>query len=218
LNRLVEVKPIYRDGKYREEIKYRRIRVEDLDVEMLKAFFRMKKSKDSNITDILSHFVYQYRDKPTIFLDKKDGRLYSFQDEYLARRQAIFILKILSRFGKVEGYDRKQRHSNALRFVDLDGREVEQPTLTLNVMPLSWTEVNCELWDRQMGWAMEELLQENYPEVSKLSIDEKVEFLCKRFNRGEKHDSLTREEIKRMLLKAMNTRSKTNSLGGENIG
>ena len=104
------LKPQYEDTKYRETVFYSRIKKEAFDIAKLKNCLRLAKIKDPSIVELNDGYVYQYTTKESIFIMKKDGRIYANRDSKEARRQALFLLKILHKYDLVEDYVRKQQH------------------------------------------------------------------------------------------------------------
>ena len=86
------------------------MKTEGLTQGELQRLFKEVGDKESNVTDIGDFFVYQYSGKPSVFLSKVDGKLYSKDNDHLTRLQGIFFLQKLSKFNLVEGYKRIQKH------------------------------------------------------------------------------------------------------------
>jgi hypothetical protein len=93
-------------NKYTETIRFKKIKTENLTQERLYSIFQETNDRFPNITDIGEFFVYQYSNKPSVFISKEDGLLYGREDNYLTRLQGIFLLQRLNKFGLVEGYKR----------------------------------------------------------------------------------------------------------------
>jgi hypothetical protein len=70
----------------------------------------MVNDKYPSVVDFENYYIYQYCNKPPIYISQTDGRIYGEKDDHLTRLQAIFCLQKLNKFGLVEGFKRVQKH------------------------------------------------------------------------------------------------------------
>jgi hypothetical protein len=56
------------------------------------------------------YIAFRYPDKPTIYISRKDGLLYAFNNGIDERKQGWYLLRILSKFGYVENWHRQEHH------------------------------------------------------------------------------------------------------------
>jgi hypothetical protein len=114
---MIEVIPQVKGRTYSETIFYTRVKIESLTQEKLYSIFKLSNDKTPSVTDIGDFFVYQYYEKPSVFISKKNGKICGLNDDHLTRLQTIFLLQKLEKFNLVEGYDRKQKHRGKLSFM-----------------------------------------------------------------------------------------------------
>jgi hypothetical protein len=61
--------------------------------------------------------IFKYPNRPTIYINKKDGLTYALANGYEERKQAWHLLRILGKFGYVENYTRTQRRKKKNKHV-----------------------------------------------------------------------------------------------------
>ena len=87
--------------------------VRQVDIRTLKAidklYFDKKidRNKDSFV-ESGEYIRFSYQNKPTIYINKKDGLVYAFKNGVEERKQAWHLFKILGKFGYIENYHREQ--------------------------------------------------------------------------------------------------------------
>ena len=107
--RIFELIPCEDGKKTTNFISYTRVK-EDLNIktlnQILKARLPNMKWKTEELDDFLT---YQYDDKPKIYISKENGRIYCPENNRFSQWQAFILIRMLVRFGQVEGYVRHQR-------------------------------------------------------------------------------------------------------------
>jgi len=107
---LVPITPSTTGNSYDETIRYSRTKVENFNLKLLNRVFYKENAKSFQAGENASYFMYSYGNKPTVYFSKKDGRIYGEQNSRETRNQARIVLRILNKFGLVEGYKRLQNH------------------------------------------------------------------------------------------------------------
>jgi len=103
---LSPVTPIQPHGTILQVFNYKRIITENLDAEEIKRIYQLQNAKDINVLESPNFFLIQYPGKPVIYLNKKDGRLYSLRGDGFPQVehefQASFVIRMLHKWGHVE--------------------------------------------------------------------------------------------------------------------
>ena len=120
---LVEVIPCFRTPNQIDLVEYVRIR----------GFLNIKTFKEIIKNHILyptwkveetpEFFIYQFEDREKIYISKRDGRLYSEVNNEHAQYQAFWIIRLLAKYGYVEGYKRIQRGKKRIPFIHNRGKK-----------------------------------------------------------------------------------------------
>jgi hypothetical protein len=116
--RLVEILPCIKSEKTLDYLDYKQIRLNFLNMKTLRQILKNHlMTPDWSVFEDANYFAYQYEDKPKIYISKKDGRIYSEVNNNVSQFQAFFLLRMLVKYGYVEGYKRIQRRNPiAVRF------------------------------------------------------------------------------------------------------
>jgi hypothetical protein len=105
----VEVIPCFRTQNCIDRIEYTRIR-EFLNIKTLREILKGHVLYPTyKVEETPQYFMYQFEDKEPIYISKKDGRLYSEINNEHAQFQAFWLIRLLAKYGYVEGYKRIQR-------------------------------------------------------------------------------------------------------------
>lgn len=103
---LSSITPIQPHGSYLQVFNYKRIKIENLDIEEIKRIYELQNAKDINVLESPNFFLIQYPGKPIIYLNKKDGRLYSLKGDGFPQEehefQASFVVRMFHKWGHVE--------------------------------------------------------------------------------------------------------------------
>ena len=106
---LFQINPVF-DGKhYYERIEYTRVRTEHLNLKTLKVI-KDTKAKRARVGEEDGYFTWHYSGRPKMYISKEDGLVYSKINNWESSLQATIILRVLCKFGYVEGFRRIQRH------------------------------------------------------------------------------------------------------------
>lgn len=104
---LVEINAVLDGDKKHEKLGYLRVSPH-LNIKTLRQILKTHLLPFYACADLGDCFAYQYKDKPKVFIKKADGRLYSEFNNRDSQYQAYCLLRMLVKFGYVEGYNRIQ--------------------------------------------------------------------------------------------------------------
>jgi len=103
---LKEVVPVQNHGYELQVFTYQRIQVEKLSADTIKRIYELQNAKGVNVLETPNYFFVQYPGKSVIIIRKKDGRLYSLEDDGFSQTeqesQASFVLRMLHKLNLVE--------------------------------------------------------------------------------------------------------------------
>jgi len=109
---LRQVVPVQSHGNILQVFTYKRIKTEELSQEMIKRIYELQNAKSIVVLECPNYFLIQYPNRPFVFLNKQDGKLYvldndGYNDE-AKEHQASFVVRMLNKFGYVENLHSKK--------------------------------------------------------------------------------------------------------------
>ena len=106
---LVEVTPCFRTPNQIDMIEYVRIR-DFLNIKTFKEIIKNHIFYPSwKVEETPEYFIYQFENKERIYISKKTWRIYSEVNNEHSQYQAFWIIRLLAKYGYVEGFKRIQR-------------------------------------------------------------------------------------------------------------
>lgn len=92
--------------------------VRPIDIRTLRSIERQYFTKGS-FSENKDYIVFSYPDRPIIYVRKCSGLLYGLSNSPLEQKQAWHLLRILCKFGYVDGYSRRQQgHSSKVHITE----------------------------------------------------------------------------------------------------
>jgi hypothetical protein len=92
-----------------EWVDYNRISAENLNVKMLERIFRKENAKSFDVGETTDHFWYEYKDRPRMYISKSNGKIMADKYGKMESYSALMMLRILNKWGLVEGFRRVQK-------------------------------------------------------------------------------------------------------------
>jgi len=124
---LSPVTPVQPHGAILQVFNYKRIKTENLDLEEIKRIYELQNAKDINVLESPAFFMIQYPGRPVIYLNKKNGRLYSLRGDGFPQKehefQASFVVRMFHKWGHVEGLHSKRIGG---KFINKERQETEK--------------------------------------------------------------------------------------------
>ena len=114
LEKLIKIEAKFTDLNFYDEVTGT---VKPIDIRTLKEIAKVYFIITS-FSDIEEFIVFNYPTKPTIYINKKDGLLYAFNNGREERKQAWHLLRVLGKFGYVSDFKRVQHRKQKAKTVN----------------------------------------------------------------------------------------------------
>jgi len=129
VSKIIPIVPFHYHGNWRQRIVYGRILTDRLTKMEIKRLFEEVHAKEiPDIIDKNGYIEFQYVEKPTIMISKKDGKIYCEQKELekydmkYIEHQASILVTILNKGRRVDFLTRKNEgRKTTIRFSDTYG-------------------------------------------------------------------------------------------------
>jgi hypothetical protein len=110
-SKLVKVDAVFSNKKFSDAVSGK---IRTVDIRTLrsieKIYFKVGSFKDQG-----NYIVFEFPERPNLYISKANGLLYALSNGEDERKQAWHVLRILGKFGYVEEYHRKQKKNEFYR-------------------------------------------------------------------------------------------------------
>lgn len=116
---LEEIKPVQYSKRRTRVVKYERVS-RGITKEKILALWELRNAEEIPfVIEDRRFIIFQYPEKPTILIRKKDGRLYSYtSNQKRTKHQAFLVLDLLQQCGLVSNWSRRTVAKKALKLTE----------------------------------------------------------------------------------------------------